>query len=1125
MSGKSDWHKEWENEFEEYKREIWINKNNGAKMNRRADVMIGKMTVEFQNSNIDYVNVEARTKDHMASGYTPIWILNCTRNFDVHRRPGNMYLLVFTGEPWRYRNFTCCDYIYLDDGHFIYKIAPKKVNANMITVAGRMDRSAYITKLRNNTLANFLPLPPQCDLYIKQRGAGCGKTYESIQIINSPEFNNIDTFIYLTKMHSAKEVIYNEFCDQLNKEKLTISHENDNDSHRRGRQFAISYTNNAGSKCKMLIGTIDAYMARYGDVNNTDAEYFDGLVASIINLGRENNITDAVNFGDTSARLCNKTMVIIDEAQDLPTNYIRAIYKFMEESYCNVCIIGDKLQSIYTTDNIFTRLEDQPRPNCINLQIEKGKNHVRRFHNLHYKNFVNRAINFKYYGVPEIEAICDDKACQQTHSNLSPDVFVMDYDNNGIENINVVNILARVDRLVKHHNYLPEDFMFIFPILTGNLLATKLCQALQGFWINKFKSEIYKNAVFKKNVWWSENWGPDKAHEYVIMHKSDEGVAIDLSESEYASRIMSIHAAKGTGRNVVFVLYLSEKALYKFTEGRIDLQYESLLHVALTRQKRVLQVGLARPVHPNIISRFDNIDRGAITNISTKPINYYINIKKIASHKFVDIFNKYNKMFDIIGARSTILNDTKMKKTRIVDWGHHLIRYAVITYRFYCGLNTNRHSLISHFYMVCKKAIVSANIKKVYDWKVYNNTLKQNDDEKYGNKSNDTQNNKKDCDKSNDSQNDKKDCDGSNDSQNNENNITIPVLYFSAEMNKYYQYGENIYNLIMGVKERIKDCKNAEGRESLPDFCPIESLIFNYMLNIINYGKGTDISIMDLYRIIGAYDKVFDDNVRGHEHCQCNTMFTKKSVADVHMASLYNNNVYNSILHHYESIWKIDNLCALYIQQIVRRYGLKETFTYNIYHKVYHRSMSNTNNIMKLYDKFSLIGWSKSYVMNIVFKPTFGKINFNETYIDLIHDQYIILNCGGVNIDRYIVKSKKIIHCIISLDQDKPIFIDINDKYSVNESNIGNYMQYITKEHFSMQNNLILSKMEQLYKQNNSNIIDEIKAEFVHVWSPKYIKDFLEDKDIIDTKKYDKNIFEKRINHHMNEYVDKCLAH
>ena len=61
----------------------------------------------------------------------------------------------------------------------------------------------------------------QCTLYYNQRGAGCGKTHDSIQLLKDEKFKDKNIFIYLTKMHSAKEVIYTELVEQYKRKKLS----------------------------------------------------------------------------------------------------------------------------------------------------------------------------------------------------------------------------------------------------------------------------------------------------------------------------------------------------------------------------------------------------------------------------------------------------------------------------------------------------------------------------------------------------------------------------------------------------------------------------------------------------------------------------------------------------------------------------------------------------------------------------------------------------------------------------------------------------------------------------------------------------------------------------------------
>ena len=54
----------------------------------------------------------------------------------------------------------------------------------------------------------------QTKIFIKQQGAGNGKTYGVIQLLQDSKCEQYDTFIYLTKQHSAKHIIKSEIEDQ-----------------------------------------------------------------------------------------------------------------------------------------------------------------------------------------------------------------------------------------------------------------------------------------------------------------------------------------------------------------------------------------------------------------------------------------------------------------------------------------------------------------------------------------------------------------------------------------------------------------------------------------------------------------------------------------------------------------------------------------------------------------------------------------------------------------------------------------------------------------------------------------------------------------------------------------------
>jgi superfamily I DNA/RNA helicase len=88
---------------------------------------------------------------------------------------------------------------------------------------------------------------------------------------------------------------------------------------------------------------------------------------------------------------------------------------------------------------------------------------------------------------------------------------------------------------------------------------------------------------------WTKRLGPDK---HIYLHRSVEGQTINLKESENATRILSIHTSKGNGCEVVFLLGCTEQALRVFSKQTGNLVYDSLLHVAITRQKKSLYIGV-----------------------------------------------------------------------------------------------------------------------------------------------------------------------------------------------------------------------------------------------------------------------------------------------------------------------------------------------------------------------------------------------------------------------------------------------------------------------------------------------------------------------------------------------------
>jgi hypothetical protein len=340
----SEWHKNWQNNFENT--EITIG-------NRRADAVIGDIVLEFQHSLITKELVELRQKNYIENDTKLYWIIDCNNTIE-YKELGKRYMIKFKSDFWKYENFVCHEFIFLNIDDKIFKIKPSKVKSRMIDVKEYLLKDVFINSIKNNEDIWKIDDITQCVLYHNQRGAGCGKTYESIQLIEKEvKFNHKDTFIYLTKMHSAKEVIYNEFVEQSKRgvlEKLIFDNDEDDDEigFYNGSQYKITYINKETQKnCMVLIGTIDAFINSIGDKNITDKNRFSGMAKSIrdgcVNVSENGKI----KFGGNEAKLNKDCLVIIDEAQDLGPEYIEAVCNIMRNTYMDTYVIGDKLQSIW----------------------------------------------------------------------------------------------------------------------------------------------------------------------------------------------------------------------------------------------------------------------------------------------------------------------------------------------------------------------------------------------------------------------------------------------------------------------------------------------------------------------------------------------------------------------------------------------------------------------------------------------------------------------------------------------------------------------------------------------------------------------------------------------------------
>ena len=1100
-NGTTKWHKDWQKKFETTEERI---------ENRIADAIVHDNVIEFQHSYISKEEVGQRGIDYLSYNKKLYWIIDCNDSIDIYES-GDIYLITFTKDMWKYEHFISNEFIFLNKDNRLYKINPSLVKSHMIDVREYKLDDEFIKSLNDNVNIWDNSDVIQCTLYYNQRGAGCGKTHGSIQLLKDEKFKDKNIFIYLTKMHSAKEVIYTELIEQhargdLNNIEISDDGKDidDDEKNMSGKQYKLSYLNKiTNTICTLIIGTIDSFMFALGDKEIRSNDYFAGIIKSIKD-GYVNTKKDgSIKYSLSNIKLNKNCLIIIDEAQDLDSEYIKAVSSIMRNTYIDVYLIGDKLQSIWGEHNIYTFLEENELPNIIIDRNNKPDNHVKRFHNIQFKDFVNDIMKFPKWKLPQIEKICDIVDCKHEDEIKPYTIFEMqtiysnDTDNDKVEKL-VEKIITYVNNEIHKYNYLPKNFMFIFPILSRNHLANRLESRLQEFWIEKFNDKNYQDNILAKNDHW-KNKINENYNKYVYLHKSDEGKSINLKESKYATRILSIHACKGNGSEVVFLFGLTEYALKIFSKDKCNLVYDSLLHVAITRQKKSLYIGLENN-GDDIYNRFNkfNIEKDInieprIDDIKTnqryqKLIDYSINNNNI----FTNIDTQYIKPYDF---ESYI---PKGNDNKIIEWGHHIIRYYVFLYYIKYNIYNNEtidedsNSQVRQFLTTLNKISylrVTHYLHKDYYKYVKNNLSIEK--KKFA--------------------------------------TEIPILIFNSNDNtKYNKYKIIITQFIENIQNKIKTLSK---KKKIPFLCPLEIIILYYIIHIRNNGIYSDLTIMDVYSIIYCYDECSNSITDQHKiyKCLCKKQFSENT-NDINMYK----EMRESIKNHFEKTKDIAQLYLNYKDALMKNLGNSEKFTYNIFHPVTYGDI-DTN--FKITNKYDIIAYSNKYVINFIITPQFNLLNFNNIIFNGILNKYLLLNSckSHKNFDRY--NNKEIHTCIFTLDSIEPIFINfnVNKDDNILKETIKSYLL----NEYTSKHNIIY----QFYQYCKKNKLDEIKENSIsytnhkiitkHDKIPKYIKDYFHDLnrdiEICKEKNQSKKYIEDNILNKVNEqelflnYINKYL--
>jgi hypothetical protein len=1110
------WHCEWQSYFPT------IEKCFPCKLNqikeRRCDVVLNETTVlEIQHSKYERKEIDNRKNDYSLHNINIIWLIDGDKTISVTKlNTSNRVYLEFTSEYWKYESFKSYEYIFIDINSTIYKINPNKIKSHMIDVEIGKPKELFIEYLKNiDTMNIWLDEEPiQCNLFIKQQGAGNGKTYGILKMLEDDDKIHYNNFIYITKQHSAKHIIKATFeeinNDALNKfrylKNIVITESN--------KKYIIKYFNEKTLiNCTIIIATIDAFTYSIGNKNHTYRDKFEGLIYSIFEDGFiESTNCGKINFAGVNPKLNKETLLVLDEFQDPPSYYAKAIVRIMLDKYIDVYIVGDKLQSISNEDNAFVYFCDNIFPSINTIKIDPT-NICRRFTHPKLVEFVNFMIPFNKYNLPEIKPYKEN-----INNDFEPITFfsgkfinpnLKTEKNEELISSEVEKIMYYYELDVNTNNRFPEDFLIVTPFTSKNPLVNALELAINIFWKDKFTNDQNYMNSWKKSIQQEVsdkeynkistllNLSVEDYYRYAIFHKSEEGNSIDLSESEYSTRIVSCHSSKGDGRKVVFIIGFEETAIRVFSKLTNNLVFDSLLHVALTRMKEKIYIRYLD--NGDYISHKLN-EYFSKNNIFIKDITPKININDFIK---LDLINNNN--YELLN--ESIIKFTKLQKLdetksdkKIIDMGNHMLRYAsliitteleIVNKEKINNLDVKRQLQAKLFEITTADITCASSMKGYY-------CLLEIDKE-------------------------------------------IPLIKISDRGKDYIHYYNIIYDNMKNLQLKIK--KFLKNTDTLT-LCPIECIILYYMLQLLQLKKQTNINIIDLYNIIDVYKYSFDSSNLEHKNCLCNKHF-KDTCCLIKSKKIDEMKLY--LMNHFDKINDIKYTISI----ITNKYP---ALNWLINHYI---SFESGNDIFKLGKRFDLIGYDNSTVVFVYIKPQFNSLNYNDILIKSIIDTYLLKHVKKNDMDDELTEKisnnyvrfngKKIVTIVITLEHIEPYIIEWNnneidlidtnnslitniiynymlDKYTTENTTV--YYFYIYWRKHCPENKSSPTKFIQFLKENLSvqkEIIKYVHTFFIRLEFEIELIDGKNNKENALQKYENKDYFMEKINNYVSSCIKKFL--
>lgn len=888
------WHTDMQNLFAESQQEVEflfedVTPDGGTTKRRRvADVYVDETVIEYQHSRITRQEVNERNEDYGNKlGNTVAWVIDCTENTArLHKAEDDedVWLLEFK-KKWQVDSMRDCKILFAvfsdaEHGERIFRVPVESVRHRFVMVYGSwVDKQEWKAHVTSDELQGDVEVPTQSTLTVAQDPHGSGKTYRLTQMMihtevaEYMEYGMYSTFIILTKAHSAKEVVFVEFMRQLR----TAGLEYTVDTH--NNKYVAKFTRPCGAQVMCIFGTADSLMYNLCDNKVRGADLFMNLVRTVHEHGatKLQGPKGRFCYAGQQPRLNKKTLLITDEATMLPEIYIDALSTLMRTCNCDVHLAGDVQQSTYYEDNMLTRVVREFQkaadpsslpsfPNCT-VKMIVG-NEVRRF-NQDLVDFRNAFMgDFHEKPSHDLQIVRPVAALDVSHTRGEYSFHTIECihawserDSDEVVD-SAATILDRFEQdVMELPPRLPNDFIFVTPYVKNNPLMDEVQTNLHEFWGKKFYDPEYVSLVHTQAADETIEACQSRIAKYneidahieslrahahrgtvaslswfCLLHRSEEGKPIDTSESEHATRIVSIHASQGDGRKVAYVVGLAEQKLVRFSGGKINLKYESLVNVAVSRQKEVIRLFMD--------DKYDDIRKRCMSllpeemRIATPPKLNARPVFRLLGASGLDLDEDlFNRVKDEVVKASPC--EAPDNSRPLVDYAHHVIRMAVAHAVFWMNLVTHQAAdkAVREQVLTIFRKVAKAKIKPLPSTTYYE-TLRDADNQK-----------------------------------------VIPVLYYDSGSVSFMPQHKRTLQILEEVQTHVCCWVRGESTD-FQEFTPEHAVLLQYAVEVFTMAKygGENIKMDHVYDIVNCYmNKSDGSDSRLQQHydhvAQMTTMF------------------------------------------------------------------------------------------------------------------------------------------------------------------------------------------------------------------------------------------------------------